>query len=56
MCTDCYTCAWCECIGGNHDDNYCQAKKSVLLARLFDFDYYDGVRSILAVLRHGYVC
>lgn len=56
MCTDCYTCAWCGCcLAGMHDDDYCQAKSSVLVSRLFDVDYYCGVRSILLCLRHCYV-
>lgn len=56
MCTDCYTCAWSGCcLAGMHDDDYCQAKKSVLVARLFDPNYYYGVRAILALLRFIYV-
>lgn len=57
MCTDCYTCAWSGgcCLAGMYDDDYCQAKKSVLVVRLFDPDYYYGARAILAVLRFCYV-
>lgn len=57
MCTDCYTCAWSGglCLAGMYDDDYCQAKLSVLVNRLFDVDYYYGVRSILLCLRRYYV-
>ena len=52
MCTDCYTCAWSNCcLAGMHDDDYCRAKRSVLVARLFDVNFYDGTRSILRALR-----